>query len=232
MAYYAEEDEFFQQEAEEPYDNQMEERLVQALGHHVQDSVNQALFEALKPFTQHLVCYGQRELMGRPSHARMPDTLIPDMSRTQKGPGGTKSSVDILSQMASLVLGDHEYEQDLTEIPKELSSQGMLCLEESQSSASYSSDSEKTRDEPKVLDKRKCKFHHSTDDIIVQKNLFFNPESIIHLRSTEWIPSVEVAHYDQDRLRKGFDKDVRNTVFRMPPFFLDRQGGGYTRIRP
>ncbi|KAJ1218975.1 hypothetical protein NDU88_006546 [Pleurodeles waltl] len=40
MAYYAEEDKFYQQEAEEPYDNQMEESLVQALGHYVQESVN------------------------------------------------------------------------------------------------------------------------------------------------------------------------------------------------
>ncbi|KAJ1099453.1 hypothetical protein NDU88_004554 [Pleurodeles waltl] len=54
--------------------------------------------------------------------------------------------------MASSGLGGHEYEQDLTETPRELSYQGLMPTKESQSSASHSSDSEKTRDEPKVSD--------------------------------------------------------------------------------
>ncbi|KAJ1149504.1 hypothetical protein NDU88_002311 [Pleurodeles waltl] len=180
MAYYAEEDEFFQQEAEDPYDNQMEEKLVQALGHHVQDSVNQALNKALKPFTHPLVCYGQRELMGRPSLARMSDTVIPDTSQTQKAPGGPRSLVEILSHVDSSVLRDHECEQDLSEIPRELSSQGMLCPEDSQSSASHSSDLERTREEPKMMGKRKRKSRHASDEATVQRNLFFDLESIIH----------------------------------------------------
>ncbi|KAJ1213850.1 hypothetical protein NDU88_001480 [Pleurodeles waltl] len=154
IAYYAEEHELFQQEAEELYDSQMEERLVQALGHHMQDFVNQALVKALKPFTQPLVRYGQRELMGRPSQTRMSKSENPDASRTQKVPGGTRSSADILSQMASSVLRAHEYEQDLSEIPGELSSHSMLCPEDSQSSASNSCDSEKTQGEPKMSGKK------------------------------------------------------------------------------
>ncbi|KAJ1191495.1 hypothetical protein NDU88_000811 [Pleurodeles waltl] len=152
MVYYAEKEELYQQEAEELYDNQMEERLVQALDHHVQDSVNQALIKALKPFTQHLVRFGQRELMSGPSHARVPDTMIADMSRTQKGSGGPRSLAEIQSQMASSVLRDHEYEQDISEIPRELHSKGMLGQEDSQASASYTSDSERSRDKPKVSD--------------------------------------------------------------------------------
>ncbi|KAJ1145122.1 hypothetical protein NDU88_011414 [Pleurodeles waltl] len=150
MALYVEEDEFFQEEAEEPYENQMEERLVQALGHHVQDSVNQALIKALRPFKQPLVRFGQRELMGRPSDNRVIDNQLPDVSRTQRAYRGPRSSAEILSQMASSVLRDHEYEQDLNELPKELSSQGLSHPEDSQSSASHCSDSEKTQDEPKV----------------------------------------------------------------------------------
>ncbi|KAJ1096616.1 hypothetical protein NDU88_001751 [Pleurodeles waltl] len=152
MAHYAEEDDFYQQEAEEPYDNQMEERLVQALGHHVQDSVNQALIKVLKPFTQPLVSFGQRELMSGPSCARVPDTMTGDMSRTQKGSGGPKFSAEILSQMASSVLRDHEYEQDIYEIPSGLHSQDVLGQEDSQSSAAHTPDSERSRDEPKMSD--------------------------------------------------------------------------------
>ncbi|KAJ1092843.1 hypothetical protein NDU88_005953 [Pleurodeles waltl] len=149
MAHYAEDD-FYQQEPEEPYDNQMEERLVQALGHHVKDSVNQVLIKALKPFTQPLVHYGQRELMSGPSHARVPDSMTADMSRTLKGSGGPKSSAEILYQMASSDLRDHEYEQDIYEIPRELHSQDVLGQDDSQSFAAHTSDSDRTRDEPKM----------------------------------------------------------------------------------
>ncbi|KAJ1211368.1 hypothetical protein NDU88_006728 [Pleurodeles waltl] len=211
MAHYAEDD-FYQQEAEEPYDNQMKERLVQALGHHVQESVNQALIEALKPFTQPLVHFGQRELMSGPSDARVPDTAIAGMNRTQRGSGGPKSSAAILSQMASSVLRDHEYEQDMFEIPSGLHSQNILSQEDSQSSAAHTSDSERSCDESKKSGKRKRKSHHAADETLVHENLFFDPESIIHPRSTEWIPSVEVAQYVQDTLRKGFDKDVHSTL--------------------
>ncbi|KAJ1087503.1 hypothetical protein NDU88_000672 [Pleurodeles waltl] len=43
------------------------------------------------------------------------------------------------------------------------------------------------------------------------RTLSFDPENIIHPWSTEWIPCVEVAHYVQDRIRKGFDRDVHDT---------------------
>ncbi|KAJ1161131.1 hypothetical protein NDU88_001618 [Pleurodeles waltl] len=52
--------------------------------------------------------------------------------------------------MATSVLRDHEYEQDLIENPGRLSTHELARPEESQSSASHSSDSERARDEPKV----------------------------------------------------------------------------------
>ncbi|KAJ1169291.1 hypothetical protein NDU88_001184 [Pleurodeles waltl] len=59
--YLAEKDDYFQEEEEVPFEHHMEERLVQALGHHVQDSVNQALIKALKAFTQPLVLKRKRD---------------------------------------------------------------------------------------------------------------------------------------------------------------------------
>ncbi|KAJ1137305.1 hypothetical protein NDU88_003717 [Pleurodeles waltl] len=70
MAYYAEEDEYVQDLPEIAEEQHMEERLVEALDYHVQDSVNQALIKALKPFTKSLTRFGQRELQGR----SLPDT--------------------------------------------------------------------------------------------------------------------------------------------------------------
>ncbi|KAJ1090361.1 hypothetical protein NDU88_003494 [Pleurodeles waltl] len=67
MAYYANEDEQYQELQEMPIEHQMEERLVEALGHHVQDSVNWALIQALKPFSQALTNFGRREFLGESS---------------------------------------------------------------------------------------------------------------------------------------------------------------------
>ncbi|KAJ1085780.1 hypothetical protein NDU88_005905 [Pleurodeles waltl] len=63
MAYYAEEDEYYQDQPGINKEHLMEERLVEALGYHVQDFVSQALINALKPVTQPR--FGQCELRGR-----------------------------------------------------------------------------------------------------------------------------------------------------------------------
>ncbi|KAJ1162303.1 hypothetical protein NDU88_002771 [Pleurodeles waltl] len=60
IAYYAEEDEYYQELPVVPYEYQMEEILVEALGDNVQDSINQALIKALKPFTQPLMRFRQQ----------------------------------------------------------------------------------------------------------------------------------------------------------------------------
>ncbi|KAJ1139157.1 hypothetical protein NDU88_005534 [Pleurodeles waltl] len=67
MAYYAKEDEQYQELQDMPLEHQMEERLVEALGHHVQDSVNWALIKALKPFTQPLTNFAKIEFLGESS---------------------------------------------------------------------------------------------------------------------------------------------------------------------
>ncbi|KAJ1162955.1 hypothetical protein NDU88_003419 [Pleurodeles waltl] len=52
MAYCANDDEQYGELQEMPAEHQMEERLVEALGHHVQDSVNWALIQALSNFAK------------------------------------------------------------------------------------------------------------------------------------------------------------------------------------
>ncbi|KAJ1120573.1 hypothetical protein NDU88_008736 [Pleurodeles waltl] len=155
MAYFAEEDEYYQEEVEGPFPEQMEEKLVQALGHHVQDSVNQALIKALKPFTRPLVRDGQRKLMGPPppgsrnneSHSRDPGFI-------NIGLKSHLSSGEILSQMASAVLNDHEYSSDLLPPSEGLPTPYGAHKELSQSSNSQS-DSDVS--EPKPSGKRKWK---------------------------------------------------------------------------
>ncbi|KAJ1084073.1 hypothetical protein NDU88_004227 [Pleurodeles waltl] len=110
MAYYANDDEQYDELQEMPAEHQMEERLVEALGHHVQDSVNWALIQALKPFTQPLSNFAKREFLGE--NSQQPCLQSGDSGETmglrlQRSNGS--SSAEILSQMATSVLRDHAY---------------------------------------------------------------------------------------------------------------------------
>ncbi|KAJ1189747.1 hypothetical protein NDU88_006489 [Pleurodeles waltl] len=110
MEYYTEEDEFYQEHPDNINDH-MEERLVEALGYHVQDSVNQALINALKPFAQPLRRFGQRELRDRPSldAGSQPDQL-PDLGISQRALKRPLSSADVLANMAASVMQDQGYD--------------------------------------------------------------------------------------------------------------------------
>ncbi|KAJ1204126.1 hypothetical protein NDU88_007907 [Pleurodeles waltl] len=92
-------------------DDHMEERLVEALGYHVQDSVNQALINALKPFAQPLRRFKQRELRSRPllDAGSQPDQLS-DLGSSQETLKRPLSSADILANMAASVMQDHGYD--------------------------------------------------------------------------------------------------------------------------
>ncbi|KAJ1138736.1 hypothetical protein NDU88_005117 [Pleurodeles waltl] len=110
MAYYADGDEQYQELQEMPVEHQMEERLVEALGYHVEDSVNWALIQALKPFTKPLTSFGRREFLGE--GGQQPCSHSGE-SRGASGlslqRAGGSSSAEILVQMAASVLRDHEY---------------------------------------------------------------------------------------------------------------------------
>ncbi|KAJ1143940.1 hypothetical protein NDU88_010242 [Pleurodeles waltl] len=101
MAYYAGEDDFYQDHPDS-IDDHMEERLVEALCYHVQDSVNQALINTLNPFAQPLRRFGQRELRGRPLiDAGLHPDQLPDLAMTQGALKRPLSSADILANMAA-----------------------------------------------------------------------------------------------------------------------------------
>ncbi|KAJ1114671.1 hypothetical protein NDU88_002906 [Pleurodeles waltl] len=109
MAYYAGEDDYYQDQPD-TMDDHMEERLVEALGYHVQDSMNQALINALKPFAQPLRRFGQRELRGHPllDAGSQPDQLS-DLGLSRGALKRPLSSADVLANMAASVMQDHGY---------------------------------------------------------------------------------------------------------------------------
>ncbi|KAJ1106206.1 hypothetical protein NDU88_003609 [Pleurodeles waltl] len=211
MAYYAEEDEYYQDETEMPIEHQMKERLIQA---HVQVSVNQALIKALKPFTNPLVKFGQRELMGRPpSESQVRQNQSSGVGLAPRARVGPVSSAELFTQMATSVFKDHEYGTGATlDLSEFFPTTTVPCAEASHSSSSHTSDLEQAEAGPKQPTKRKRKRRYTMSESISQNNFLFDPEDIIHPSSTEWDPCMEVAHYVQERLRKRFDKDVRNTL--------------------
>ncbi|KAJ1080117.1 hypothetical protein NDU88_000338 [Pleurodeles waltl] len=106
----ADEEEQYQELQEMPIEHQMEERLVEALGHHVQDSVNWALIQALKPFTQPLANFGRREFLGEGSQQpRLQSGNSREVSGLSLQHSGGSSSAEIRAQMSASVLHDHEY---------------------------------------------------------------------------------------------------------------------------
>ncbi|KAJ1145352.1 hypothetical protein NDU88_011641 [Pleurodeles waltl] len=155
MAYYAGEDDFYQDQPDFT-DEHMEERLVEALGYHVLDPVNQALINALKPFSQPLRRFGQRELRGRPllEAGSQPDQL-PDVAVSQGALKRPLSSADILANMAASVMQDHGYDVysslDTSEGNRDLSS------------SAQSSVSDQEQEEPKPSGKRKRKSHNTQE---------------------------------------------------------------------
>ncbi|KAJ1108258.1 hypothetical protein NDU88_005638 [Pleurodeles waltl] len=214
MAYYANEEEQYGELQEETSEHLLEERLVEALGYHVQDSVNWALIQALKPFTQPLSNFARREFLGESSQQpRLQTGDSGDVLGLRLQRSGGTSSAEILSQMATSVLRDHAYggsppPQISPSIPVQTSSQSSY---HDPSSSKSDSDESQTDTQPRKK-QRKAKHNTPKDDTPQGKNLLFSPEDIIHPRSTEWVPQQEVANYVQDRLRRSFEKEVCNTL--------------------
>ncbi|KAJ1096641.1 hypothetical protein NDU88_001776 [Pleurodeles waltl] len=213
MAYYAEEEEQYEQLQENPSEHHLEERLVEALGSHVQDSVNWALIQALKPFTQPLSNFARREFLGEGSQTRRQTGESGEVLDLNVQRSSVTSSAEILSQMATSVLREHAYgglvpPQSSPSFPVQASSQSSY---HDPSSSKSDSDESQVDSQPRKK-RRKTKHGASKEDVSQGKNLLFSPEDIIHPRSTEWVPHQEVANYVQDRLRKSFEKEVRNTL--------------------
>ncbi|KAJ1127789.1 hypothetical protein NDU88_006182 [Pleurodeles waltl] len=196
MAYDTEADEYYQGFPEGTEGQHMEERLVESLSFHVQDSVNQALIKALKPFTAPMRRYGQGELRGRTPNLNVSGKeLTPDLGLAQRA-SVVPSSSEILAQMAASVLKDNEYEPfSLLGPSGPTSGPSLIALDASKSTSSHSSDSDQALDDPKPAGQSKQKSK------ILKKtlNLSFDPQVIILPRSTEWIPCTN-AHYVQDRI--------------------------------
>ncbi|KAJ1140975.1 hypothetical protein NDU88_007312 [Pleurodeles waltl] len=180
--------------------HQMEERLVEALDFHAQDSANRALVKALRLFAQPIFNFGRRRFGAGSGNPTPNEVEINEPGR---------SDSDHFENTINAVLQDHEYGAFFD--------QGSVHMPQStcNSSNSSTSDSEDRSSADKPKSKRKCKKRHLDDSDPSSpsvKNLLFDPDNIIHPKSTEWTSCPEVAAYVQSRLRKSFEKDIRSNL--------------------
>ncbi|KAJ1162362.1 hypothetical protein NDU88_002830 [Pleurodeles waltl] len=181
------------------YDQHMEQRLVEALDFHVQDSVNRALVKALRPFAQPIFNFGVRRF-----GAGLGNLTPVEVNINEPG----QSSYDPLDQTFNTVLSDHEYGAFRSHKTSSVQTTQNAMDESS------STDLDVTPTHDKLQGKHKREDDHAEESSIPppSKNLQFDPDAIVHPRSMEWTPCQEVAGYIQSRLRKSFEKDVRNTL--------------------
>ncbi|KAJ1100730.1 hypothetical protein NDU88_005811 [Pleurodeles waltl] len=179
----------------------MEERLVEAFDFHVQDSVNRALVKALRLFTQPIFNFGRRRFGAGSGNPTPNEVEINEPGR---------SDTDPFEHTINAVLNDHEYGTFFYQSSDPTPQSGR-----NSSGTSSTSVSEDESSSDKRKGKRKCKKCHldtSDPSSPPAKNLLFDPDNIIHPKSTEWTLYPEVAAYVQSRLRKSFEKDIRNTI--------------------
>ncbi|KAJ1102489.1 hypothetical protein NDU88_007535 [Pleurodeles waltl] len=147
---------------------------------------SQALIKAPKPFTQPLKSFGHHKLMARPPS----ENVARDDQPSELG----------VAERASM------------DSSGSFSVQSTGAAEARQSSSFHSSNSDQPHEEPKTATKCKSKTDYVKEQSQALRNLCFDPENIVQPRSSEWLPCMEVVHYIQDRLQKGFDKDIHSTL--------------------
>ncbi|KAJ1090519.1 hypothetical protein NDU88_003651 [Pleurodeles waltl] len=175
-----------------------EKDLVHALNAGVRHTVNQALAQAIKPIKHHLIGFAEQRGWVAPSGVQ--SIVEPSLS------GGFRSlqqshnphSADFQSLIRAMAK-EHDYN---------VSAQKTKSREDLVSSSS--DHSSETGDDP--LHKRKKKSHHQEDPLPTPKVLTFEPEDIVHPRSSLWVPPAEVSDYVESHIRHSFDKEVRSRL--------------------
>ncbi|KAJ1177983.1 hypothetical protein NDU88_003233 [Pleurodeles waltl] len=135
---------------------------------------------------------------------------LPDLAMSQGALKRPLSSADILANMAASVMQDHGYDV-YSSLDTSEGSRDTSARSDGLSSSAQSSGSDQDQEDPKPTGKRKRKSHNTQERGSAYRNLSFDPESIIHPRSIEWLPCEEVAQYVQDHIRKRFDREVRKS---------------------
>ncbi|KAJ1137747.1 hypothetical protein NDU88_004144 [Pleurodeles waltl] len=174
-----------------------EQELVYALDAGVCHTVNQALAQAIRPIKHHLISFSEQQGWVAPSVAQaLTQPSLSGGSQTLKQ-SNNLHAVDFESLIRSLAR-DHDY--NATSSQKSKSKEDLAS-----SSSDHSSD--QGDDLPC---KRKKKSHYKEEPIPAPKVLTFEPEDIVHPRSSQWLTPAEVADNVESHIRHGFGKQARS----------------------
>ncbi|KAJ1216074.1 hypothetical protein NDU88_003680 [Pleurodeles waltl] len=170
--------------------------LVYALDAGVRNSVNQVFAQAIQPIKHHLLGLVDQQSWVAPGGAQPsgePAFAASSQASKQTSNPHVADFESLLRDMAR----EHDYNAG--------SQKKMVSDPPSSSSSEHSSDQ---GDAPP----RKCKKKAHHKEIPTPKVLTFEPEDIVHPRSSLWLPPPEVVDYVETHIRHGFDKDIRSRL--------------------
>ncbi|KAJ1089017.1 hypothetical protein NDU88_002170 [Pleurodeles waltl] len=165
--------------------------LVYALDAGVRHSVNQALAQAIQPIKHHLLGLVDQQGWVAPMTAH----TMGDPSFVANPQPAKQSSNLHAADFKSLVRNmarEHDYNAG---------AQKKAVNDPASSSSSSSSEHSSEQDDAPPR-KRKKKAHHQ--EVPTPKVLTFEPEEIVHPRSSLWLPPPEVADYVETHIRHRF----------------------------
>ncbi|KAJ1169264.1 hypothetical protein NDU88_001170 [Pleurodeles waltl] len=151
--------------------------LVYALGAGVRHTVNQALAQAIKPIKHHLLGFAEQQCWVAPSGIQ--SIMEPSLS------AGTQSIKESHNQHSA------DFETLIRAMAKEHDYNASTQKKAASEPASSSEHSSEQGDDPPH--KHKKKSHHQ--EAPTPRVLTFEPEDIVHPRSSLWLPPPEVADY-------------------------------------
>ncbi|KAJ1146577.1 hypothetical protein NDU88_012843 [Pleurodeles waltl] len=178
-----------------------EQDLVYALDSGVRHTVNVALAKAIQPIEQHLFDFTEQQ--GSISGNLSSGSEVPSVLQGFAGSISDNPHVADFEQFVRTLAKDHEYSSSTT-APKASTQGDSGC-----SSSSSRSPDQGDASIPCKSTKKSCQFQVALD---APKVLIFDPEDIIHPRSSSWTPPSEVAEYIQTHICHGFDKEIRSRL--------------------
>ncbi|KAJ1141613.1 hypothetical protein NDU88_007941 [Pleurodeles waltl] len=167
--------------------------LVYALDAGVRHSVNQALAQAIQPIKHHLLGLVDQQGWVAPVGAP-PIGESPFSASTQAAKQSSNPHAADFESLIRNMAREHDYNAGAQK----------KAVSDPASSSSSSEHSSEQGDVPPR--KRKKKAHHR--EVPAPKVLTFEPEDIVHPRSSLWLPPPEVADYVEAHIRHGFDKNI------------------------
>ncbi|KAJ1176497.1 hypothetical protein NDU88_001775 [Pleurodeles waltl] len=170
--------------------------LVYALDAGVHHSVNQALAQAIQPIKHHLLGLVDQQGWVDPVGAQP----IGESSFAASTQAPKQTSNPHAADFESLIRNmarEHDYNAG--------SQKKAISDPASSSSSEHSS-------EQGDVPPRKCKKKAHHQEVPIPKVLTFEPEDIVHPRSSLWLPPPEVADYVEAHIRHGFNKDIHSRL--------------------